>query len=83
MRWALAALGLGLEAAALAVYLFEPLHRRLNSRRRRVAVAAAWLAGALSLSLFALMDHDLTLLLGQGLACLVFFIMLRNGGGHV
>ena len=83
MRWTLARTGLALEALALAVCLLPPLGRRLHNRRRRAAVMLGWVLGAAALSVFALLDHDITLLAGQALACALFFCLAQNcGGGH-
>ena len=42
-----------------------------------------WVLGAAALSVFALLDHDITLLAGQALACALFFCLAQNcGGGH-
>lgn len=78
MRWALAGIGLGLEAVALAIYLLGARGRLRNWRGRAILT---WSAGALCVGIFALMDRDSTLLLGQGVICMLFLILVRRGGG--
>ncbi len=80
MRWALAGLGLVLEAAALAIYLLGAWGRLARLRNRRRNAILIWSAGALCLGIFALMDHDSTLLLGQGIICMLFVILVRQEG---
>ena len=79
MRWALAGAGLALEAASLAACLLPPLARRIN----RAALMPAWAFGALALSVFAILDHDITLLIGQALASALFICLVRmREDGH-
>ena len=78
MRWVLAGTGLSLEAIALAVCLLPPLGRRLHTQKQRIAVMLAWSSGAAALSLFAVLDHDVTLLAGQALACALFFCLAQK-----
>ena len=82
MRWTLAGLGFGLEAVALAVYFCGPLKKRLPLRGRKHMLMALFGGGALCLSVFALWDHDVTLLLGQGLLALLFGLLLKYGDRH-
>ena len=81
MRWALAGIGLGLEAVALAIYLLGARGRLIRLRNWRSRAILTWSAGALCVGMFALMDHDSTLLLGQGVICMLFIILVRRGGG--
>ncbi len=83
MRWTLAGLGLGLEAVALAIYLLGMRRRLPRLRNWRAAAILVWSAGALCVGGFALLDHDSTLLAGQGILCLLFIILVRQGRKHV
>ena len=78
MRWALARAGLALEAAALAVCLLPPLQRRITPPWSRPAAMLAWIFGAAALSIFAILDHDVTLLAGQVLACALFVCLAQK-----
>ena len=82
MRWALAGLGLGLEAVALAIYLLVVRGWLTHPRNWRAAAILVWSAGALGVGVFALMDSDATLLTAQGILCLLFILLTRRGNGH-
>ena len=82
MRWALAGIGLGLEAVALAMYLLGVRGRLARLRKWRSRAILIWSAGALCVGIFALMDHDATLLLGQGIICMLFVLLVRRGSGN-
>ena len=82
MRWALAGIGLGLEAVALAMYLLGTRGRLPRLRGWRARAILIWSAGALCVGIFALMDHDATLLLGQGILCMLFVLLVRRKSGN-
>ena len=79
MRWALAGIGLGLEAVALAIYILGARGRMVRMRDWRSRAILIWSAGALCVGIFALMDHDATLLLGQGVICMLFVLLVKQG----
>ena len=78
MRWALAGAGLVLEAAALAVCLLPSLQRRVKPFWSLRGAMLAWALGAAALSIFAILDHDVTLLAGQVLACTLFVCLAQK-----
>ena len=82
MRWALAGLGLGLEAVALAIYLLGARGRLPHPPNWHTAAFLIWSAGAFGVGVFALMDSDVTLLAAQGILCLLFILLVRRGNGH-
>ena len=79
MRGALAGIGLGLEAVALAIYILGARGRMVRMRDWRSRAILIWSAGALCVGIFALMDHDATLLLGQGVICMLFVLLVKQG----
>ena len=70
---------MGLEAVALAIYLLGSRGRMARLRNWRSRAILTWSAGALCVGIFALMDHDATLLLGQGIICMLFVLLVRRG----
>ena len=80
MRWFMAGAGFGLEILALVMCMV--FLRRPDLWRGRLGPAglAVWSAGALAVAGFAVYDHDVTLLLGQALAWLIYALLIFKTG---